>query len=69
MNHVEEVLQILSDSEFYAKLKKCYFEKEELNFLGHVIGKDGVKPDPKKVEVSGGPAFLHCQGGSGETSG
>jgi len=30
---------------------KCEFLKTEVTYLGHVIGKDGVKPDPKKLEV------------------
>ena len=33
------------------KLKKCAFFKEETEYLGFVISKDGVKPDAKKVEA------------------
>lgn len=51
LKHVEEVLQVLKDNEFYAKLKKCTFEAPELTFLGHVIGRDGIKPDPKKIQA------------------
>ena len=47
--HVREVLQILRDNEFYAKLKKCQFEKEELTFLGHRVGRHGIKPCPNKI--------------------
>jgi len=28
---------------------KCEFLRKEVNYLGHVIGKDGVKPDSLKV--------------------
>ncbi|GJP53467.1 hypothetical protein CLOM_g13599 [Closterium sp. NIES-68] len=28
---------------------KCKFLKPELDFLGHVIGADGIKIDPKKI--------------------
>ena len=31
--------------------KKCEFFKDSLTFLGHVITKDGIKPDPGKIEV------------------
>jgi hypothetical protein len=30
---------------------KCEFLRPELAYLGHVISKEGVKPDPKKVEA------------------
>ena len=33
------------------KLKKCNFLESETNYLGFIIGKDGIKPDPKKVEA------------------
>ncbi len=29
--------------------EKCEFVKQELEFLGHIISKDGVKTDPKKI--------------------
>ena len=48
---VREVLQVLRDNQFQAKLSKCEFEQEEITFLGHVIGKHGIKPDPKKTSV------------------
>ncbi|PNF31840.1 hypothetical protein B7P43_G08901 [Cryptotermes secundus] len=30
---------------------KCEFLRPELTYLGHVISKEGVKPDPKKIEA------------------
>lgn len=30
---------------------KCEFLRREVMYLGHIIGKDGVRPDPKKVEA------------------
>lgn len=51
MKHVQEVLQVLRDNQFYAKLSKCEFEKEELKFLGHIIGRHGLRPDPAKISV------------------
>ncbi|CAJ0754565.1 9918_t:CDS:2, partial [Entrophospora sp. SA101] len=29
---------------------KCSFAKTQLEFLGHIVGRDGLQPDPKKVE-------------------
>ena len=31
--------------------KKCEFWLEEVQFLGHVISRDGVAVDPSKVEA------------------
>ena len=30
---------------------KCEFLRHEVSYLGHIISADGVKPDPKKIEV------------------
>lgn len=49
LQHLREVLQILRDANLYAKLSKCTFGTHELEFLGHIISKDGLKVDPKKT--------------------
>ena len=51
VKHVKEVFEILRQQKLYAKLAKCDFGKSELTFLGHVVGAEGVKVDPKKIEV------------------
>jgi hypothetical protein len=33
----------------YAKLSKCEFWISEVLFLGHIINRDGLAVDPKKV--------------------
>jgi len=30
---------------------KCEFLRKEVNYLGHIIGEDGVKPDPQKIDA------------------
>ena len=47
--HLDTVLQILEREGLYAKLKKCDFNKPELLYLGHIIGRDGIKVDPAKI--------------------
>ncbi|XP_019435375.1 PREDICTED: uncharacterized protein LOC109341858 [Lupinus angustifolius] len=49
--HLRVVLQILKDNKLYAKLSKCEFWLESVNFLGHVISKGGIAVDPAKVET------------------
>src|SRR6266498_470583 len=32
------------------KIKKCEFAKKELKFLEHIISREGIRTDPKKIE-------------------
>lgn len=49
--HLRIVLEVLRQEGLRAKLSKCEFNKPELHFLGHVIGKDGIAVDPAKIAV------------------
>jgi hypothetical protein len=49
MKHLGQVLSLLEENQFYAKMSKCTFGKEEVEYLGHIISKKGVKVDPKKI--------------------
>ena len=51
VQHVRQVLQQLRQHRLYAKLSKCAFGLHEVDFLGHVVSKDGVKVDPKKTKA------------------
>ena len=51
LEHLRKVFDILRKNKIYAKLTKCHFAKEELEYLGHVVGKDGIKVDPRKIET------------------
>jgi hypothetical protein len=48
-DHLRMVLQRLREHQLYAKLSKCEFWINEVLFLGHIINKDGLAVDPKKV--------------------
>ena len=49
--HLRFVLQTLRDHRLYAKFLKYAFWLEQVAFLGHVVSKDGIQVDPKKIEV------------------
>ena len=49
--HLERVLDVLRGHQLYAKFSKCNFWLESVNFLGHIISKDGISVDPSKVEA------------------
>jgi hypothetical protein len=51
MNHLGQVLSLLEENQFYAKMSKCTFGKEEVEYLGHIISKKGFKVDPKKIRT------------------
>jgi uncharacterized membrane protein YqhA len=47
--HLRKVLQRLRDCQLYAKLSNCKFWISEVRFLGHIINREGLAVDPKKV--------------------
>jgi hypothetical protein len=47
--NLEKVFQKLRESNFKIQMDKSEFLKLETEFLGHVICKDGVKPNPNKI--------------------
>ncbi|CAB5101095.1 unnamed protein product [Rhizophagus irregularis] len=50
MEHVEKVLKKLQENNLIIKLKKCRFLERNIEFLGHIVGNDGLRPDDKKIE-------------------
>eukprot|EP00253_Pinus_taeda_P018243 PITA_18243 len=49
--HLRKVLQTLREHQLYAKFSKCDFFKEEIQYLGHVISKEGIAVDPEKIKA------------------
>jgi hypothetical protein len=49
VEHLKMVLQWLRKHQLYANLSKCDFLIHEVLFLGHIINRDGLVVDPKKV--------------------
>jgi hypothetical protein len=49
VDHLKMVLQRLREHQLHAKLSKCEFWIDEVMFLGHIINKEGLDVDPKKV--------------------
>ena len=44
------VLQELREYQLYAKFSKCDFFKDKIQYLGHVVTKEGIFVDPKKIK-------------------
>ena len=49
--HLLVVLETLRKEQLYAKLSKCEFWLNEVSFLGHIVSKEEIRVDPKKIEV------------------
>ncbi|GJT47710.1 ty3-gypsy retrotransposon protein, partial [Tanacetum coccineum] len=49
LEHLTMVLGCLQDHRLYAKLSKCAFGQERIEYLGHVVTGAGVEMDPAKV--------------------
>nr|XP_009791116.1 PREDICTED: uncharacterized protein LOC104238456 [Nicotiana sylvestris] len=49
--HLRVVLQTLRERTLYAKFSKCEFWLDTVSFLGHVVSRDGIQVDPKKIEA------------------
>jgi hypothetical protein len=49
--HLRQVLELLRQHKFLAKLSKCDFCRKEVKFLGHIVSEEGLRVDPKKVSA------------------
>ena len=49
--HLQALLETLRKEHLYAKLSKCEFWLGEMSFLGHIVSEEGIRVDPKKIEV------------------
>ena len=51
LEHIKEVFIRLEKANLCLNRKKCHFVKQEIEYLGHLIGPNGIKPNPEKVRV------------------
>jgi hypothetical protein len=51
LKHLEQVLKILREHKLYAKLKKCEFFKDQVEYLGHIVSAKGIQVDPRKIQA------------------
>jgi hypothetical protein len=49
-NHLLQVMQVFREHNLKAKLSKCQFEQDKIEYLGHVISGKGVATDPSKIQ-------------------
>ena len=51
LGHLDDVLRRLRKASLSLNRKKCHFVQSEISYLGHIISKDGIAPDPEKVRA------------------
>ena len=49
--HLNIILQVLREQQLYANFSKCDFFKDRIQYLGHVVSKDGLYVDPEKIKA------------------
>jgi hypothetical protein len=51
LDHLEQVFERLYKAGLKLGREKCVFAKNQIQFLGHVVSEEGIKPDPQKLEL------------------
>jgi hypothetical protein len=51
LQHIRRVLERLTTAGLHLKPEKCEFHKTEVKYLGLIVGAEGIKMDPSKVET------------------
>ena len=51
IGHLEDVFKLLANAGLRLKLDKCDFFKNEIEYLGHVVSREGVAPNKQKLKA------------------
>jgi hypothetical protein len=51
LQHLSTVFELLRANHLYVRKEKCSFGQQRVNYLGHVINRDGVAVDPDKIQA------------------
>ena len=51
VNHVITVLKCLNERDLRLKSEKCEFHREEVDFLGFIVGRNGIRIDSEKIRA------------------
>lgn len=49
LQHLESVLKLLAEHQWFVKLSKCSFAQRQVGYLGHIISGAGVATNPSKI--------------------
>jgi hypothetical protein len=51
VHKLRKIFQRLEQANFKIQPDKCVFATDSVEYLGHIVTRDGVKPDPRKVQA------------------
>ena len=51
LEHIRTFFEKLRNAKLSMKLSKCHFFTKEIQYLGHILGSEGIKPVPAKTEA------------------
>ena len=49
--YISKILEYLEEKDLRLNLEKCKFYKKKVNFLGFIIGRNGIRINPVKIKV------------------
>lgn len=50
-DHLKITLKTLRENQLHAKLSKCEFDTNKIEYLGHIISQEGIATDPNQIEA------------------
>lgn len=51
LSHLHLVFDLLRKHQLYVKKQKCSFGQSKVEYLGHIVSRDGVAADPTKIQA------------------
>ena len=50
MAHLSTVFELIASYQFRLRVTKCVFCQDEVELLGHIVSKEGIRTDPSKIK-------------------
>ena len=51
IQHISQVFDRLREANVKLKPSKCYFAREKVEYLGHIVSSEGIQPNPNKIKA------------------
>lgn len=51
LSHLHQTLELIQKHQLAVKKSKCSFGQSQVEYLGHIVSRDGVAADPTKIQA------------------